>query len=137
MISLERLPDWEKRLIDFANSWCVVEYEYGVTDCTRFAHGSVVAVTGKSLLPDMEWPTGWISAAKMMIAKGWESVESPVDELLPRGEAEVSRRGDLVSYSAGGELHLAVRVGGAALAPAMKGLLVIDRKFWLRSWKVG
>jgi hypothetical protein len=136
-MQLVRLDDWEARLVRHANSWRTVEYAYGLTDCTRFAHGAIEAVTGADIAPGMEWPTGWISAAKLMIAKGWDSVEVPMGELLPEMEAAATRPGDIVSYQAGGELHLAVRVGDTALAPATKGLMVVDREQWRRAWKVG
>jgi hypothetical protein len=136
-MQLVRLDDWEARLARHANSWRAVEYAYGLTDCTRFAHGAVEAITGVDILPGMQWPTGWISAAKFMIAKGWDSVEVPVAELLPEMEAAESRRGDIVSYRQGGELHLAVRVGDAALAPASSGLFVVERRLWHRAWTVG
>lgn len=136
-MQLVRLDDWEARLARHANSWRAVEYAYGLTDCTRFAHGAVEAITGVDILPGMQWPTGWISAAKFMIAKGWDSVEVPVAELLPELDAVESRRGDIVSYRQGGELHLAVRVADAALAPASRGLFVVERRMWHRAWMVG
>lgn len=136
-MQLVRLDGWEARLIQYANSWRNVEYVYGRTDCTRFAHGSIEAITGVDILPGMQWPTGWISAARFMIAKGWQSVEDPIAELLPEMEVAATRRGDIVSYWAGGELHLAVRASDAALAPASRGLFVVDRKQWHRAWMVG
>lgn len=134
---LVRLGDWETRLGRYANSWRSVDYAYGLADCTRFAHGAVEAITGADILPGMVWPTGWISAAKLMIARGWDSVEAPISELLPEMWAADCRRGDIVSYWLGGEVHLAVRVGDTALAPAAKGLMVVERSQWARAWKVG
>lgn len=134
---LVRLDDWQARLGRHANSWRAVEYAYGLADCTRFAHGAVEAVTGVDILPGMVWPTGWMGAARFMIAKGWDSVEAPISELLPAMEVAETRAGDIVSYQAGGELHLAVRVGDTALAPAAKGLMTVGRGQWARAWKVG
>jgi hypothetical protein len=134
---LVRLEDWKERLVRHANSWRTVEYAYGRADCTRFAHGAVEAVTGVDILPGMKWPNGWIGAAKFMIAKGWDSVEAPMAELLPEMDAATSRPGDIVSYWLGGEVHLAVRVGDTALAPTTKGLMVVERSQWARAWKVG
>lgn len=136
-MQLVRLDDWEARLVHHVNSWRHVEYAYGLSDCTRFAHGAVEAVTGVDILPGMQWPTGWISAAKLMIAKGWDSIEQPIAELLPETEVATARRGDIVSYLAASELHLAVRVGDLALAPASKGLFVVERGLWHRAWAVG
>lgn len=136
-MNLVRLENWESRLAEYANSWRDTEYAYGVADCTRFAHGAVSTITGVHLLPETEWPTGWLGAARMMIAKGWESVEAPIGELLPEMPVSEARRGDIVSYRAGGELHLAVRVGDAALAPATRGLTIVARDRWHRAWRVG
>jgi len=135
---MQRLDDWEKRLIALANEWRTRPYVYGISDCGCFAQAAIEAVTGVALLSDVERPRGWLSAAKFMIAHGWDSVEDMATELLGAPvEPSLSGPGDIVSFSEGGESHLAVRVGSVALSPSGKGLIVVAAGSWRRAWKVG
>jgi len=135
---LKRLDGWEKRLVTLAGEWRTRPYSYGESDCGCFARVAIEALTGVTMLPGVEFPKGWLALAKFMIARGWSSVEDSMVELLgPPVEATASRRGDIVSYEEGGELHLAVRIGDVALTPSLSGLRVIEENQWLRAWKVG
>jgi len=134
---LVRLEGWERRLAALANQWRHRPYAYGVTDCGRFMIEAVTAVTGAVLLEGVTWPRGWLGIAKFMIANGWDSVESTMDDLLPAMETAASRRGDIVSFVRGDEPHLAVRVGDTALSPGADGLLAFPRPTWRRAWLVG
>lgn len=135
---MERRDDWEQRLIKLANDWRNKEYEYGKTDCGCFAQSAVEALTGVVLLSDVERPKSEIGAARFMIAHGWHTIEDMATGLLGSPVNPIaSRRGDIVSFAEGGALHLAVRVGDAALSPGPKGLIVVGRKAWRSAWKVG
>ena len=134
---LQRIVGWEDRLADLANAWRDRPYAYGRSDCGRFAQGAVAAITGVTLPEGIDWPTGWLGAAKFMISNGWDNIEAPMNELLPPVAAAASRIGDVVSYEAIGELHLAVRVGNTALTPGPVGLVCVERRRWLRAWKAG
>lgn len=136
---MTRQPDWERRLQAVLQSWRHKPYAYGTTDCACLAHAAVLAVTGVDLLPDAERPTSWIGAAKFLIARGYVSVEDMVDKLVgpPLHSAALARRGDLVSYAASDERHLAVCVGRYALAPGPDDLMRIPMAAWVNAWKVG
>lgn len=132
------MPDWERRLAAVVNANRATPYAYGSFDCAVFARMAVKAVTGVELLAGIDLPKGWIGAAKFMIARGWGDVEAMTEELLGASVApDMSRRGDIVSYSDGGELHLAVRVGDDAVAASPAGLVVVPRPHWRRAWLVG
>lgn len=135
---LQRLGGWEGRLIDLAREWRTRPYSYGDSDCACFARAAIETLTGVTMLPGVEFPKGWLAAAKFMIARGWSSVEDSMVELLgPPVDPTHSRSGDIVSYAEGGELHLAVRVGDSAMTPSLQGLRVIAAGHWLRAWRVG
>lgn len=137
-MQLVRLDGWQGRLGAVANERRSMPYRYGTTDCWCFARAAVEAVTGTTLLPDVEPPKGWLAAAKVMITRGWESVEDLMTETLgPPIDPKSSQPGDILSYEDVGELHLAVRVGDVALAPVDIGLKVIPPEKWRRGWKVG
>ncbi len=136
--SLIRLDGWEARLAGAANQRRSLPYRYGTNDCCSFARACIEAVTGTVLLPEIEAPRGWLAVARVMIARGWESVEDLMGEVIgPAIAPDLSRPGDIVSYEQGGEFHLAVRIGDAALTPSMTGLTVIDSSLWRHAWNVG
>lgn len=135
---MERLPDWEPRLVALANGWRTRPYVYGVSDCACFAQAAVEAVTGVLLLEGIEKPRGMMGAARFMISRGWESVEDMAEELLGTPvDPAATRRGDIVSFVGDGESHLAVRIGDVALSPSASGLAVIVPRCWHLGWKVG
>jgi hypothetical protein len=138
MPQLVRLPDWQPRLVALVNERRLVPYAYGENDCWHFARAGIEAMTGTLLFPEMTPYRGWVGAAKMLIANGWETVEDGVTALLgPPIDPNESRPGDVVSYEAVGDRHLAMRVGDAALTPSLEGLTVIERARWCRAWSVG
>lgn len=137
-VTLERRPDWRERLAAVANERRALPYRYGTNDCASFARAAIEAMTGTLLLPEVEPPTGWISAAKILIDRGWTNIEEMMTSLVgdPR-ELALSRPGDVVSFELVGEYHLAVRVGDTALSPGMRELVEIDRRLWRRAWLIG
>src|SRR5262249_49466530 len=114
-----------------------VPYRYGINDCATFACAACAAVTG--VTPEgLDRPPGMLAAAKLMIARGWESIEDAAIGLLgPPVDVALSRPGDLVSYAEAAEIHLAVRVDDTAVSPADRGLKLVDRPAWRHAWKVG
>ena len=134
-----RLPDWESRLITLARLNSRRPYDYGVFDCAVFAKMAVHAVTGVTLLPGIELPKGFLGAAKFLIRHDLANVEELAAAALgfPPGDPARSRLGDIVVHMMGGEHHLAVRVGDAALMPAVNGLEVIERGHWTASFAIG
>lgn len=137
-VQLVRRADWSTRLAAVANERRALPYCYGTNDCACFARVAIEAMTGTLLLPEIDPPKGMVAAARVLIRRGWEDVGDMMVELLgPAVDPAVSRIGDIVSYERGGELHLAVRFGDAALAPSLQGLIIIERADWLRAWAVG
>jgi hypothetical protein len=110
----------------------------GTNDCACLARAAVEAVTGVDVAPGIEMPKGWIAAAKLMISRGWNSVEDMATELLgPSSDPAESMPGDIVSYEVGGDAHLAVRIGGIAVAPTLHGTQPVPPQAWRKCWKVG
>lgn len=138
MQQLVRLPDWQPRLVELVNERRLTPYRYGENDCWHFVRAAVETMTGTLLFPEMTPYRGWVGAARMLIENGWDTVEEGVTDLLgPPIDPHGSLPGDIVSYEAVGDRHLALRIGDAALTPSLEGLVVIERTRWCRAWKVG
>lgn len=137
-LQLIRRPDWQERLRVAANARRSLPYRYGENDCWCFARALIEAMTDTLLLPEIDPPKSWIGAAKVMIERGWETVEDIMIEVLGAPiDPATSRAGDIVTYEFGGELHLAVQMESDALAPSPYGMVVIGRERWRRAWSVG
>lgn len=135
---LRRLDDWRERLRLLVNQRRRMPYHYGTNDCWCFAQLSIAAVTGVTILAEIENPKTMMAAAKIMIANGWDTVEGVLTACLgPPIEARLASPGDILSFSMAGELHLALRIGTTALSPASEGLQEVSSEKWRYGWKVG
>ena len=135
----QRIEGWEKRLSALVNANRTTPYQYGRFDCATFSIDAVREVTGVSLLPGVEFPTGWLSAAKFLIRHGLDDVEEFAIAALGQipGDGQDTMPGDLVSWRAGGEPHLGVRMDAFALTPVSNGLRVVRRSEWVCGWWIG
>lgn len=135
---LRRLDDWKERLRLLVNQRRRMPYHYGTNDCWCFAQLSIAAVTGVTILAEIENPKTMMSAAKIMIAHGWDNVEGVMTACLgPPIEARLAGQGDILSFSMAGELHLALRISTTALSPAADGLQEVSSDKWRLAWRVG
>lgn len=136
---IQRLVYWPSRLSALIEARRHEPYAYGTTDCGCFVLDAILAVTGTDLVPPADRPTSRVGAARFLIARGYGDVESMMTALL--GPAlptpKLAGRGDVVSFEAKGERHLAVCAGTAAATPGRDGLLWVPRALWLAGWKVG
>ena len=136
-VDVIRLPDWHERLIHFVNGRRLMPYAYGTNDCWTFTQAAILEMTGTELFPEIK-PNHWLSAAKVLIRNGWDSVEELIsDPLGPPSEPIDTRPGDVVSFESCDSYHLAVRIGDSAVTPFDTGTMVIKSTQWRRSWKVG
>lgn len=97
-------------------------------------------VTGVSLIPGVQRPKpGWLAAAKFLIRYDLKDVEEFAIAALGQipGDGQDSMSGDLVSWRACGEPHLAVRIGNEAVTPGAKGLLMVPASDWICAWWIG
>lgn len=134
----QRYPDWPRRLSSFVAERRSLPYAYSVNDCGSFAVDAIHALTGHQFVPGDERPTSRIGAARFLVPFGG-SVETWIESLLgARLETpRMAQRGDIVSFEAAGENHLALVVGAVAATPGPKGLLWVPARLWRTGWKVG
>lgn len=136
---LQRHPDWPQRLSAFIRDRRSVGYEYGTNDCGCLVLDAIAALTGAVLIPSADRPTSRAAAARFLVARGWGDVETMMTALLgpPLATPRLAGRGDVVSFEAQGERHLALVAGTAAATPGRDGLLWVPRALWVNGWKVG
>ncbi len=64
---MDRLPDWNARLVTYANSVNGTAFKWGTTDCCQLARRSMRAMYGKDLLPG--WGTYRTSASALKVGR--------------------------------------------------------------------
>lgn len=135
---LLRHADWPARLSAFVNERRSLPYAYGTNDCGSFVVDGIHALTGTLLVPVENRPTTRIGAARFLIPYGG-SVETWMDALLDARlpTPKLAQRGDIVSFEAAGEFHLALVIGLAAATPGPTEILWVPRALWHGGWKVG
>ncbi len=138
-VILVRRVGWERALVEFIASRRHVPYAYGHNDCCTFVRDAVIALTGTDVMPGVEPPTSRIAGARFLLAGGYGDVEGLATKIFgqPLGAPGFAGRGDVVSFEADDEMHLAVSIGVMAATPALEGLAWVPLEIWRNGWKVG
>lgn len=114
-------------------------YAYGTNDCCTMVRDEVLAITGADLMPGLNPPASRIAGARFLLAGGYGDVEGLATRVLgaPLPTPKQAGRGDVVSFWADDEMHLAVVEGLQAVTPTEEGLAWVPRALWRNGWKVG
>lgn len=136
--ALRRYPDWPTRLAIFIRERRSLPYAYGRNDCCTWVQDWVLAATGTDLMPGVVRPASRIAGARFLLAGGYGDVEGLATRVLgpPLAGPKKAGRGDVVSFWADDEMHLAVVAGVSAATPAVEGLAWVPRALWRTGWKV-
>lgn len=136
---LKRFDDWPERLSAFIRERRTLPYAYGSNDCCTMVQDWVLLATGTDLMPGVVRPTSRIAGARFLLAGGFGDVEGLATRLIgaPLTSPSLAQRGDVVSFFADGEMHLAIVAGGNAVTPTEQGIGWVPRVLWVRGWKVG
>ena len=136
---LVRRVGWERALIEFIGARRHAPYVYGRNDCCTFVRDAILAMTGTDVMPGIKPPTSRIAGARFLLSGGYGDVEGLATKVFgpPLAAPLRARRGDVVSFEADDEMHLAISVGVTAATPAMEGLARVPLDIWRNGWKVG
>ena len=135
---MERLPDWEPRLLEYLESVRDRPHEYGAHDCMTFVGGAVKALTGQDLFSEhIGKYEGELSAARYLKGLGFDSPEAMIDSVLEEKHVGFAQRGDIVLTPEG---IPGVGFGDDALVVGVdegrEGLRRIPRELWSKAWAV-
>lgn len=135
---LRRRDDWPARLSAFVRAREHVPYVHGETDCACFCQAWIVEATGVDVMPGIDKPRSRIAAARFLVAGGFGDVEGLAAKVLgePLPFPRLAGRGDIISFEAEGERHLAVVVDADAATPGRDGILWVPRVAWINGWRV-
>ena len=136
--ALRRVEDWPSRLAIFLRARRFQPYAYGLTDCWSTVRDEVRKITGTDLMPGVILPTTRFGGLRFLVRGGYRDVEGLATALLgpPLDTPKQAGRGDVVSFWAEGEPHLAIVNGTSAATPAAQGLVWIPRGAWRQGWRV-
>lgn len=137
--SLRRREDWPNRLSSFLSARRHLPYAYGANDCAGWVLDWTLESTGVDLMPGVKRAESAVAAAKFLLSRGHRDIEGLAFEVLGSSlsSPRLARRGDIVSFHADGEMHLAIVAGASAATPANEGLAWVPRAFWVNGWKLG
>ncbi len=135
----ERVPDWPARLAAFIRERRSLPYAYGTNDCCTMVQDWITAATGADPMPGIVRPTSRIAGARFLLSGGYGDVEGLATSVLgqPLPAPRLAGRGDVISFWADDEAHLAIVEGVSAVTPTDLGLGWVPRGLWRLGWKVG
>lgn len=137
-----RQQDWENRLGAYLRGCRGVPFAWGSHDCTTFAAGAVLALTGADRMGEFRGRYSTpIGARRALRRYGRGTLAKTLTAKFRPIKVSLAQRGDLVLVDDGqGGEALAVVLGAFAVGVGRQGqaegLVRIERADWQRAWKV-
>lgn len=136
-MTLQRLPDWPRRFVDFLEARAGAVFSWGANDCVLFSADCVVAVTGIDPLTHLRgrWADGHGAARALRQAGGLHAaVTSVLGAPLPT--PALAQRADVLLIETEYQF-LAVCDGDRWACPSGGGLLRGPMAEATHAWRVG
>jgi len=132
-----RVKGWEQRLYALTVEAIGKPHEWGTHDCVTFAADAVREITGRDPMGSLRGTyDSRLSAARVMLEAGAESVGDLAALHLPEITPSEARRGDVI-VSAEPHEFLAVCVGRTAVGPSETGMIHVPMAQAVRAFRVG
>lgn len=133
MIALERLPDWEGRLVAYLGSLQGRPFRYGRVDCMLFVVGAVEAITGHDFGRGLRGYRTRAEGLRRIAPLGFSSHVDLVASWLPEIDPAAAGPGDVLELEG---LSMGLCQGPMAYGLAAEGLRVVPRTLALRAFRV-
>jgi hypothetical protein len=133
---MTRVPDWESRLAAYLVEAEGRPHVYGQHDCTTFAAGAVMAMTGVDPMPEFRGRYSTAKGSAMALRRyGAGTLEATMDAKFEAIGRAFARRGDVVLF----ESAVGVCIGADAMFVGTDdekpGLIRVPRALWLKAWR--
>lgn len=129
-----RISAWEDALVNYISAKRHEPFEYGVNDCSMFAAGAVIAVTGEDPIPELRGQYDSLKTSLKVIKEiGAGTLEATIDAKFPEVAIGHAQRGDLAFFDG----SVGVVMGSFAYFVSDDGLERINRSLWDKCWGVG
>ena len=129
-----RINTWEDALADYIATKRQEPFEYGVNDCSMFAAGAVIAITGEDPIPELRGQYDSLKTSLIAIRDiGAGTLEATIDAKFSEVAIGHAQRGDLAFF----DDSVGVVMGGFAYFVSEDGLERINRSLWDKCWGVG
>lgn len=127
-----RREDWPERLNDFIDARRDMPFAWGENDCSSFAVGALVAMTGER--PPVPTAANERDAARLLLDA---PLRVRADELYgPAIMPSLAQRGDLVLMDLFGRPTLGVSLGDGIAAPGADGVIVFPLSAAVAAWRI-
>ncbi len=145
---MQRLPDWEERLVRYLEPLHATPFEWGKHDCCLFPAGAVQAMTGVDPMAEFRDATGRarystaIGSARALRKYGAGTIAATIDSKLKRVPVSLAHRGDIIMNA--GSLGVQWTMRGQTVAIMVgseadrEGLIRLPRVTWIEpvTWRV-
>ncbi|TPK18054.1 hypothetical protein [Mesorhizobium sp. B2-5-7] len=139
MLTLSRLPDWDRRLARMVNHHNKTPGEWGVSDCLLTVMDAVIAVTGFDPAEDIRggvYSTA-AGAARVLLKRGHADVEAALASLFPSVAKLMAQRGDVGVVERNGTLSCGFMCDRGFAVKDERGLSFIPQSDIKTAFKVG
>ncbi|MBZ9873497.1 hypothetical protein LB542_21940 [Mesorhizobium sp. BR1-1-9] len=138
MLSLTRLPDWDRRLARVVNQHSRTPGEWGVSDCLLTVMDAVIATTGFDPAEDIRgaYKTE-AGAARILRKRGFTDVEQALTSLFPPVATLMAQRGDVGVVERNGALSCGFVCDRGFAVKEERGLSFVPQTEIKSAFKVG
>ncbi|TPM58969.1 hypothetical protein FJ959_08835 [Mesorhizobium sp. B2-2-4] len=138
MLTLTRLPDWDRRLARVVNQHSRTPGEWGVSDCLLTVMDAVIATTGFDPAEDIRgtYKTE-IGAARILRKRGFTDVEQALASLFPPVATLRAQRGDVGVVERDGALSCGFVCDRGFAVKGERGLSFVPQTEIKSAFKVG
>lgn len=137
-MKLQRLPDWDCRLIAMTIRHLSTPPEWGVSDCLLTVADAIEAVTGVDLAAKIRGTyDSEIGAAKLLRRRRMKTVEDALAKLLPETGRLMAQRGDVGTIEREGTIAAGFLTDRGFAVKDGRGLVFHPQTAIRRAFKVG
>lgn len=134
---VNRLTDWEPRLVRFLVAQMQAPFAYGRVDCALFAAGAVQAMTGVDLAEGFRGYRSLKAGLKKLQEAGFSDHISLAASLLEECPPAFAHRGDVVVVEGEGGPALGICQGEVVYCMSLReGVVLVPRLNILRAFRV-
>ena len=133
-----RLPDWEKRLINYIEEVRHIPFQWGFHDCFTFAVKCEVAISGVTRFPELYQANynNSFGAKKAFLKNGYRGMIDCINRRCVQVHVNMLQRGDWAALDMPEGIAIGVCTGDKIAATSADGLVFFNLKAAKLGWSI-